>query len=77
MAGAGSNNIHPGHEHHGHGGQEACDPADIAIDPVCGMTVNTTASKHQVSHGGRTFHFCAARCREKFIADPAASHNRA
>jgi P-type Cu+ transporter len=72
MAGAGSNNIHPGHEHHGHGDQEACDPADIAIDPVCGMTVNTAASKHQVSHGGRTFHFCAARCREKFIADPAA-----
>jgi heavy metal translocating P-type ATPase len=40
-----------------------------AIDPVCGMSVNS--AKHTHIHEGRTYYFCAARCREKFIADPA------
>lgn len=34
------------------------------------MTVDPTTSKHRHEHGGREFHFCSARCREKFIADP-------
>src|SRR5690348_6852889 len=54
------------HEHHHHG--------DVApgkaIDPVCGMTVDPATSKHRFEHGGQTFHFCGARCREKFAADP-------
>ncbi|MGH7057402.1 MAG: heavy metal translocating P-type ATPase, partial [Acetobacteraceae bacterium] len=41
-----------------------------AKDPVCGMTVNPERSQHQAQHGGRTFHFCGPRCREKFLADP-------
>lgn len=40
-------------------------------DPVCGMQVNPATSKHQYAFEGRTFHFCCARCREKFIASPA------
>ena len=40
------------------------------IDPVCGMSVDPAASAHHVDHGGTTWHFCSARCREKFIADP-------
>jgi Cu+-exporting ATPase len=43
-----------------------------AIDPVCGMTVNTPTSRHNANHAGQTFHFCGARCREKFTANPAA-----
>jgi Cu+-exporting ATPase len=39
-------------------------------DPVCGMKVDPATSKHRHSHDGTLFHFCAARCREKFIADP-------
>ena len=46
--------------------------ADIAIDPVCGMKVDPAASKHRFDHDGKTFHFCSARCQEKFSADPAA-----
>jgi Cu+-exporting ATPase len=40
------------------------------IDPVCGMTVvpETAAGSHE--HAGRTYHFCAASCRQKFAADP-------
>ena len=34
------------------------------------MTVSLP-STHHVDHGPTTFHFCAARCREKFLADPA------
>ena len=40
------------------------------IDPVCGMTVNPASSKHRFDQGGQTFHFCSARCREKFAASP-------
>ncbi|WP_202878192.1 heavy metal translocating P-type ATPase [Luteimonas marina] len=39
-------------------------------DPVCGMTVRED-SPHRVERDGRTWHFCSARCAEKFAADPA------
>jgi len=38
-------------------------------DPVCGMTVKPD-SPHHAEHGGRTYRFCSARCRERFTADP-------
>ncbi|HXT78839.1 MAG TPA: YHS domain-containing protein, partial [Acetobacteraceae bacterium] len=41
------------------------------IDPVCGMTVDPATSRHAFSHDGHAFHFCSARCREKFAAAPA------
>ncbi|MEZ5852027.1 MAG: heavy metal translocating P-type ATPase [Hyphomicrobiaceae bacterium] len=41
-------------------------------DPVCGMTVDPHTAKHRHTHDGHPFYFCSARCREKFIADPAA-----
>ncbi len=39
-------------------------------DPVCGMSVDPLTSKHRHEHEGTTYHFCAANCRTKFIADP-------
>ncbi|WP_417485123.1 heavy metal translocating P-type ATPase [Maricaulis salignorans] len=42
----------------------------VAIDPVCGMSVDTAAGKPQFEHGGATYHFCSARCHERFAADP-------
>src|SRR3954470_18773203 len=41
-----------------------------ALDPVCGMTVDTAGAKHTHAHRGKTWYFCSPRCREKFIADP-------
>jgi Cu+-exporting ATPase len=38
-------------------------------DLVCGMTVRSDGP-HRHEHGGRTYHFCSARCRERFAADP-------
>ncbi|WP_291184652.1 heavy metal translocating P-type ATPase [Dokdonella sp.] len=42
------------------------------LDPVCGMQVDPSTSAHRAEHMGRYYHFCAARCREKFLADPQA-----
>nr|WP_284736065.1 heavy metal translocating P-type ATPase [Dongia deserti] len=42
-----------------------------ATDPVCGMTVDPHKTQHRASHQGRTYYFCSAKCREKFVADPA------
>jgi Cu+-exporting ATPase len=34
------------------------------------MTVNPRAARHFSQHAGKTWYFCAARCREKFENDP-------
>lgn len=39
-------------------------------DPVCGMTVDPATSKHHAEHDGRTYPFCSAGCRTKFVAVP-------
>ncbi|WP_255783561.1 heavy metal translocating P-type ATPase [Marilutibacter chinensis] len=69
---------------HGHvqgTGQGGCCESDKAchgsdddtggvVDPVCGMTVDPETSAHRHVHDGQIHHFCSARCREKFAADP-------
>jgi len=45
--------------------------AETAIDPVCGMTVAVAGARHKAELSGRTFYFCRAGCRERFLADPA------
>src|SRR3979409_2347402 len=42
----------------------------LTTDPVCGMTVDPTTSKHRFEHQGATFHFCSAGCRTRFAASP-------
>ncbi|MGE5540515.1 MAG: heavy metal translocating P-type ATPase [Gemmatimonas sp.] len=65
--------VHSGHahDHSGHGHGPTDQARDKVKDPVCGMMVDPHTSKHRADHQGRTFHFCSAGCREKFIADPA------
>ena len=41
-------------------------------DPVCGMTVDPAPARHHAEYAGHTHYFCAAGCREKFMADPSA-----
>ncbi|QCO16929.1 heavy metal translocating P-type ATPase (plasmid) [Azospirillum brasilense] len=60
-------------DHHGHGGHDhhaGPDDRPKVKDPVCGMMVDPERTGHHAGHGGQTFHFCSARCREKFVADP-------
>ncbi|HEY9130410.1 MAG TPA: YHS domain-containing protein, partial [Dyella sp.] len=51
-------------------GGHAAPPAKAA-DPVCGMTVDAATAKHVAEHAERTYYFCCARCKEKFLAEPA------
>jgi len=44
-------------------------PAGV-VDPICGMTVDPATSKHRAEFRGKPYHFCSARCREKFDAAP-------
>src|SRR5262245_11517578 len=38
-----------------------------AIDPICGMTVNVATARHQAEVEGKTYYFCCAGCRTKFL----------
>ncbi|TPE45645.1 heavy metal translocating P-type ATPase [Amaricoccus solimangrovi] len=63
------------HSHaHDHGGgccsAKAAPAEGVIRDPVCGMTVDPSKGKPTAAHDGRTFHFCSAGCREKFVAAP-------
>ena len=53
--------------HDEHGGSIG---AQMVTDPVCGMQVDPLKTSHHAKHDGTEFHFCSARCRERFEADP-------
>ncbi|HVV37047.1 MAG TPA: permease [Acidimicrobiales bacterium] len=40
----------------------------FAIDPVCGMQVQTANAPAHARHDGRDYWFCSDRCRERFAA---------
>jgi YHS domain-containing protein len=40
-------------------------------DPVCRMTVDSDTTPWAHRLGGKTFYFCAQRCRDRFAAEPA------
>jgi uncharacterized protein len=42
-----------------------------AIDPVCGMSVDTSTAKEKFDYQGTTYYFCSAGCKQSFAADPA------
>jgi len=46
------------------------DTRGYAIDPVCGMQVETANAPATTVHHGTRFWFCADRCRARFEADP-------
>nr|WP_037445941.1 heavy metal translocating P-type ATPase [Skermanella stibiiresistens] len=67
--------LHRGHEHHDHTHHHTAHQAGhvnqaTVKDPVCGMTVDPEQTEYQARHGNEAFHFCSARCRDKFAADP-------
>jgi len=77
MATEHTSNGHPGKAHsgksccgHSHSDSPAAPADHMAKDPVCGMTVDPHTAKHRAEHAGRTYYFCAAGCRTKFVADP-------
>jgi xanthine dehydrogenase accessory factor len=43
---------------------------DMALDPVCGMTVEIASANHVASYQGRTYYFCSAGCQRAFQKEP-------
>ena len=62
------------HDHskcgHDHDATAPGKPGETAVDPVCGMTVDLGAGKPTSRWGGTQYHFCSARCHDRFVADP-------
>ncbi|PKM09361.1 MAG: copper-translocating P-type ATPase [Gammaproteobacteria bacterium HGW-Gammaproteobacteria-4] len=56
-----------------HGGCAGHPPATgtTVRDPVCGMAVDPATSTHRAEHHDTAYYFCSARCRERFVAEPA------
>ncbi|MEK6548895.1 MAG: heavy metal translocating P-type ATPase [Nitrospirota bacterium] len=45
----------------------------MAIDPVCGMTVDEQKAPATAVHEGTTYYFCAPGCKRTFEKDPGAA----
>jgi Cu+-exporting ATPase len=45
----------------------------MAIDPICGMTVDPAQAAGQYAYKGQTYYFCAPSCLERFRSDPEAA----
>ncbi len=60
---------HSGHQAlPGQGGD--MESTGTAIDPVCGMTVNTRTAEYRSFRGDETYYFCSAGCKQRFDKDP-------
>jgi Cu+-exporting ATPase len=46
-------------------------PSAAETDPVCGMKVDTATARHRAVHQHQHYFFCGARCKERFVAEPA------
>ncbi len=45
-------------------------PLSIAVDPVCGMSVEIEGARFTHQHDDQTVYFCCPACRKMFIDDP-------
>jgi xanthine dehydrogenase accessory factor len=51
--------------------QESTVPvANTALDPVCGMMVETATARHRSLYDGRQFYFCCPACKRLFEQNP-------
>jgi len=42
----------------------------MAIDPICGMTVDEETAKWKSEYKGKTYYFCNERCKLTFDRNP-------
>ncbi len=42
----------------------------MAVDPVCGMTIREDMATEKAEYDGKTYWFCAAGCRQRFVDSP-------
>lgn len=65
---------HHGHHGHHHGQDDAVSTVNAEkpfTDPVCGMKVSANPDK-TIEYQGTAYHFCSAKCMEKFKGNPLA-----
>ncbi|MGH2400822.1 MAG: XdhC family protein, partial [bacterium] len=43
----------------------------MAIDPICGMSVDPATAQHTAEFQGVRYYFCSAHCRRTFEREPA------
>ncbi len=43
----------------------------LRFDPVCAMVISPRRARARLEHGGITYYFCSANCRDCFEHDPA------
>jgi YHS domain-containing protein len=43
----------------------------LPVDPVCRMAVDPARAADRISHAGRDYYFCSARCRDAFAKSPS------
>lgn len=51
--------------------------AQVAVDPVCGMSVAAVASTPSLEYDGHTYHFCCEGCRSQFETSRERAGERA
>jgi YHS domain-containing protein len=44
--------------------------SEVAKDPVCGMDVDEATAEHKAEYKGKTYYFCAPRCKAEFEKNP-------
>ncbi|MDP3103620.1 MAG: YHS domain-containing protein [Candidatus Methanoperedens sp.] len=42
----------------------------MAIDPICGMTVDEKTAQFKSDYKGTTYYFCAPGCKKAFDGEP-------
>jgi YHS domain-containing protein len=48
----------------------------MAVDPICGMSVDPAIAAGRHEYQGQTYYFCAVSCLARFRADPASALNK-
>lgn len=72
MGAMGAGHCCGGHDGHGMASNMGDSAANVAKDPVCGMSVDPATAAATREYGGVTYCFCNPGCADKFAQNPAA-----
>lgn len=71
MGAMGAGHCCGGHDGHGMASNMGDSAANVAKDPVCGMSVDPATAAATREYGGVTYYFCNPGCADKFAQNPA------
>lgn len=72
MGAMGAGHCCGGHDGHGMASNMGDSAANVAKDPVCGMSVDPATAAATREYDGVTYYFCNPGCADKFAQNPAA-----